>query len=274
MGRASRSAGRRGRLPKAAAGLAILIAGLVVFASLQGGVDGGDGPLNAIAAAAVRTQSEPGGRAVMHVVVSSPAHPDSLTMTGRMVYDAEDRTRGVIIAPPSESNHPLKLELVTDGAIMYLHSSQFGSLPGGSTWMKLDLSSGEELDTPVPAGGDPKGELAILEGVTGVRKLGREEVRGVPTTHYRGTIGAAGNGDSPLHLEVWIDGDELVRRMRIVQSQPQDGGGSTTTDMRIDFFDFGIEPKIDVPGSSEVFDATSLAQRPDSGLPLLRPGRR
>jgi hypothetical protein len=31
-------------------------------------------------------------------------------------------------------------------------------------------------------------------------------------------------------------------------------------DMRIDFFDFGYEPEIEVPDSSEVFDATSLAE--------------
>jgi hypothetical protein len=30
--------------------------------------------------------------------------------------------------------------------------------------------------------------------------------------------------------------------------------------MRIDFFDFGIDPEIDVPESSEVFDATALAR--------------
>jgi hypothetical protein len=28
----------------------------------------------------------------------------------------------------------------------------------------------------------------------------------------------------------------------------------------MDFFDFGIEPEIDVPDSSEVFDATALTE--------------
>ncbi len=32
------------------------------------------------------------------------------------------------------------------------------------------------------------------------------------------------------------------------------------TDMRMDFFDFGAVPLIDVPGSSEVFDATAMVQ--------------
>lgn len=49
--------------------------------------------------------------------------------------------------------------------------------------------------------------------------------------------------------------------MRVVNSQPWTGGeGSMTTDMRMDFFDFGDVPEIDVPEASEVFDATSLAE--------------
>ena len=33
-----------------------------------------------------------------------------------------------------------------------------------------------------------------------------------------------------------------------------------TIGMRMDFFDFGIVPELDVPEPSEVFDATALAQ--------------
>jgi len=153
-------------------------------------------------------------------------------------------------------------------------------LPGGSKWMALDLSFGEDLDTPLPANVDAKGELALLEAVTGkVQKLGKEDVRGVPTTHYRGTIGASENAEllrkegaedlasyvkekaSPLRVEAWIDADGLVRRMRLVHTQPPEKGkGPTTIDMRMDFFDFGLDPEIDVPESSEVFDATDLAR--------------
>ena len=118
----------------------------------------------------------------------------------------------------------MKVEAVTDETVMYMRSSQFGSLPDGSEWMGLDLSFGEELDTPLPADVDAKGELALLEAVTGkVQKLGKEDVRGVPTTHYRGTVGVSENAErlreegaedlasyieekgSPLKVEAWID---------------------------------------------------------------------
>jgi hypothetical protein len=167
--------------------------------------------------------------------------------------------RSVMTVPPHKGGDPMKMETVYDGTVMYMRSSQFGALPGGSEWMALDLSFGGEPDTPLSAGGDAKGELALLEAVTGkVQKLGKEDVRGVPTTRYRGAVEEEG---SPFRVEAWIDADGLVRRMRLVHSQPPENGqGPTSIDMRIDFFDFGIDPEIDVPELSEVFDATALAR--------------
>lgn len=270
---------RRRRLWRAVIGLSALIVALAVFAWQQGGDGDSPGPLNAIAKAAERTQDESGGRAVMRAVVSSPTRPAPLTMTGQAVFDAEGRSRMVLTVPQPEGGDPMKMDVVADGTVMYMRSSQFGSLPGGGEWMALDLSFGE-LDAPLPANVDAKGELALLEAVTGkVQRLGKEDVRGVPTTHYRGTVGVSENAEqlrekgaddlashieeegSPLQVEAWVDADGLVRRMRLVNSQlPEKGKGSTTIDMRIDFFDFGIDPEIDVPESSEVFDATALTR--------------
>jgi hypothetical protein len=269
----------RRRLSQALIGLAILIVAFAVFAWQQGGDSGGGGPLNAIAQAAERTQDEPGGRAAMRAVVSSPAQSAPQTMTGQVVFDAEGRSRMVITMPQSSEDDPVKMEAVMDGTVMYMRSSQFRPLPDGSEWMALDLTLGE-LDTTLPAGVDAQGELALLERATGkVQKLGEEDVRGVPTTHYRGTVGVSENAEllreeggeelasyleregSPVRVEAWIGADGLIRRMRIVQSQPSEqDGGPTTMDMSIDFFDFGISPEIDVPDSSEVFDATALAR--------------
>jgi hypothetical protein len=269
---------RRSRLWQAFIGLLILVAALGVFAWQQGG--DGDGPLNAIAAAAEKTQDQSGGRAVMHSVVTTAGQSAPLTMTGRIVFNAEDRARGVITAPQTASGGPMTLDIVGDGTVMYMHSSQFDSLPDGRKWMALDLSLGDELNTSVPADVDAKGELALLESVSGdIQKLGKEDVRGVPTPHYRGTIAVSDQvkrmreegadavasltekDGSPLQVEAWIDADGLVRRMSLVHSQPaEEGRKATTIDMRIDFFDFGFEPEIDVPDSSEVFDATALTR--------------
>jgi len=177
------------------------------------------------------------------------------------------------------------MQSVIDGTVMYMRSSLFGSLPEGLEWMSLDLALGEDLESPLPANADATAELELLEEVTGVSKRGREVVRGVPTTRYAGTVsvseqseslrGQGGEGLSslveeegaPLRIEVWIDEDDLVRRMDYTISQPgEEGEGRTTIDMRMYFYDFGTIPKIEVPDPSEVFDATSLA-REKAGLP-------
>ncbi|MGN6201793.1 MAG: hypothetical protein ACTHNY_05255, partial [Solirubrobacterales bacterium] len=259
----------------------------VVFASQQGGGDGAGGPLNAIAEAAVKTQQEGGVRAALRGIVSQPGQSKPLVVTGHEVYADSGVARGIVTATDPKSGEPVKVEMVQDGTEVYMRSSSFGTLPDGKEWMGVDYSLGDDLETPVPAGGDALGELALLEKATGgVEKVGTEKVRGVSTTRYRGRISVAENAKrlrelggeetaafiekegSPLQIEAWIDAKGLVRQMRIVQTKAgEKGEDPTTTDMRIELYDFGIEPKIEVPESSEVFDTTSLVQEQlqDSG---------
>jgi hypothetical protein len=258
--------------------LTVLVAAFVVLALQQGDDGGGGGPLNAIAQAAEKTQGEPGGRVSMRAVISSGTS-DSFTMRGRGVFDGADRAQIVMRMRRPDNGQPVKMEEIGDGTVMYMRSNLFDPLPDGKEWMMLDFGSVMELDSPLPAGGDVKGELALLETVgDDVRKLGKEKVRGVETTRYRGKLDPSeeaqklredGSADfatkvkeegSPVRVEAWIDGDELVRRMRIISSHPQhEGKPEMTIDMTVDFFDFGYEAKIEPPDSDEVFDATSLA---------------
>lgn len=269
---------------RAAAGLAILIAALVAFASQQGdsgdgGGDGGGGPLNAIAAAAERTQDESGGRTATRTVISSPAQSESFVISGPGTFNAEGLTEATLRFRRPESDELVEMQMVASESAMYMSSDLFGSLPGGNEWMGLDLSFLDESEAPVPVDGDAMGELAILEAVADdVQKLGQEDVRGVPTTRYRGKVDNSERAEQlreegaeefaseieqgrPLQIEVWIDADGLVRRMRYVNvEQGAKGEKATTTDMRVDFFDFGIEPEIELPDSDEVFDATAIAK--------------
>jgi len=243
--------------------LSVVVLGLAAFVWQQQGGDGG-GPLNAIAQAAEKTEGETGGRAVMRVLVRSPGRSEPITMTGWSIFNAEGRTREVLRMPNPKSDGTVKLETVTDGNLFYIRSRLFGALPGGSEWMKLDPSLGQEPETPAPADVDAKGELELLESVSDdVQVVGRENVRGVPTTRYRGTLESAesDSASAPLQVEVWVDAHELVRRTRLFQPRAEEGGEeSTSIDMRMDFFDWGIDPEIEVPDSSEVFDATPLAE--------------
>ncbi len=259
-------------------GLAVLVVLLVLFISQGGDEGGGVGPLNAIAKAAAKTQDAGGGRAVMRGVIRDPERSKPIILTGRLVYDADWVARGSMTAPDPDSSQVVRLDFMQDGTMMYMRSNKFGTLPEGREWMGLDLALGEDLDTAVPTGSDAHGELELLEKAGGaVEKVGKEEVRGVSTTRYRSRLGVAESAKrlreagakdtpaiveehaSPLQFEAWIDAKGLVRRMRVFQVRPAPGE-EKTIDMRTDFFDFGFEPEIDVPDSSDVFDATSLAK--------------
>lgn len=255
--------------------LVVAVVGLAVLVSqLTGG--GGGTPLNAVAVAAVKMQEEKGGRAIMRVVTSS-ASGKPVTVTGRAVFDAEGRARAVLSVQSANSNDGSSAEMISEGPVLYMRSPEF-KLPPGRRWMKIDLEAAIGLKLPAPAGSDPRSELALLEAAGDAQKLGRENVRGVPTTRYRGTIGVAEgskrlreqgeeklaerfekNG-SPQHFEVWIGSGALVRRLRVFGLESSSEGASTNVDMTIDYFDFGFEPRIEAPDPSEVFDGTSLAE--------------
>jgi hypothetical protein len=274
---------RRRRFWQVVAGLSILAVVLVALASLRGGDGDGGGPLNAVAEAADKTQRQPGGRATVRGIVSSPKQAVPLTITGEIVFDTEaNRAQGEVTFKDPQSGDPVEMEMVGDGTMVYMSSSVLGSLPDGRKWIGLDLSLGDDLNSPVPANFDPKGELELLASEAGdgkVLKLGSEEVHGVETTRYRGTVSVTdqverlrdeGADDlasyieekgTPVRFEAWIDAGELVRRMRIVKTQEGEGDkGPETIDMRMDFSDFGPVNEIDVPDPDEVFDATSLAR--------------
>lgn len=245
---------RRFPLRGLAIGLIVLLAAAGVFVWQQGG--GGGGPLNAVAKAAEVTEHEPGGHAAVHTIISRDGK--TIDMTGTMVFDETGNVSGVFSFPDPKSGRRLKMQMVGDDGAMYMSSGLFGSLPGGASWMKFDFSSGEASGAPISSTGDVTQGLKLLNAVNDVEKLGSDEVRGVPTTRYRGTSGPS---DKPLHIEAWIDGDGRVVQTRLVNSPSGHGeGASPRIDMRIDYFDFGPVPPVKVPDPGEVFDATALGE--------------
>lgn len=221
----------------------------------------------------------------MRTVISAPVRSESFTIRGTGAFDAEGRSRAILRFRRPGSDELVEMQMVGSEDAMYMSSDLFGSLPGDRKWMGLDLSSLQGSEAPVPADGDAMGELALLEAVADdVQKLGQEDVRGVSTTRYRGKVDNSERVEQlreegaeelaseieegpPLQIEVWIDADGLVRRMGYVKVEREEGDEKATTmDMRVDFFDFGVEPEIELPDSSEVFDATAIAEK-SVGLP-------
>lgn len=181
------------------------------------------------------------------------------------------------------------IETLVDGNFMYMRGGMFTQgidLPEG-TWLKADLqefadAQGIDLAQAQQAGtNDPRQQLAMLKGVSedGVEELGEEEVRGARTTHYRAEVdleraleesGAVIDREDferyvdslpfdSTTVDLWIDGDDRVRRM--VMEMPVPEGGNATIAMTMEFYDFGAELDLEPPRAEDTRDFNELMQR-------------
>jgi hypothetical protein len=147
---------------------------------------------------------------------------------------------------------PADVEAVyADGALYVRLSGLAGLLPGlatgGRDWLSVDLGAdgealGEYLDF---GGGDPTRLLETLEAAGAFDDVGSEEVRGVETTRYRGTVASS-------EVDVWVGADGLVRRVTV-----SDGEG---TDVELELFDFGADVDVERPPADEVAELSDLLQ--------------
>jgi hypothetical protein len=188
-----------------------------------------------------------------------------------------------------------RMEFVIDGLVHYI------KLPEGSKdlralankWLKIDLEkagekSGLDLGALQQANQNPSQLMQFLRGASDdVEELGREDVRGVETTHYRATVdldeaaerGAdigelseemreqlkaeiermkAQLGVETFPVDAWVDEDSLVRRMKMDLGFTADGEAVDMV-MTIDFFDFGVDVRVAPPPADQTVDVTELA---------------
>jgi hypothetical protein len=247
-------------------GLAVVVVAVVVVVIAQSGGSGG-GPLDAIAKAAEVTQREPGGRAVIKATVTTDTG-EGITESGSMTFDESGRAEGELTVGGLQGGKHIVMTSIADGTTAYVTSDGFEELPGGKKWMEMDLASATKTTSPAgPASGGPAEGLKLLEKVQDSEVVGKEDVRGVPTTHYRGTMPASEEvfgvkvKSSAPSIDVWIDAQDRVRRTEIsVSTSVAATGDSATTEMTMDFVEFGRVPKIEVPPGDEVWNATSLIE--------------
>ena len=257
------------------AALALLLVALVLPLAACGGDVSPD--LSGVAQAAEKTESARTAR----FELAFGAGEMSFSARGAVDYDRNRTRMAMDLSSLGEAlgqGAPASaVDAVLDGSDLYV---RFPSLTGfvrpARPWLKLDLEklaarSGvdlSELDQLSHA--DPAQALAYLQGAGGFDEVGTEDVRGVETTHYEGTIdpeeGAAklsahqreeverlleGSSVSALPAEAWIDRDGYLRRLTVTLPD------HVTTSMEL--FDFGQDVDIDVPSDDEVTVLTELA---------------
>jgi hypothetical protein len=246
-------------------GLAVVVIAVVVFAVTQGS-GGGGGTLSTIAKAAEVTQREPGGHAVLHLVSTASTGDEGLTETGSMVFDDTGTAEGTIAVKGHKTGREVTMQAIGDGTTSYVSSDAFDSISEGKKWVKVDFTHAVKVmgSSSLPPAAGPEEGLKILERVEGAHKVGTEDLDGVPTTRYTGSVPPAEEvfgvktNASPTQADVWIDAQDRVRRMRITgTSAPGETEGTVRSHMTIDYVSFGRVPKIELPAADEVFDMTS-----------------
>lgn len=276
---------RKGRWAGIAAAVAIGACALVSAGC--GGATGSALSLDPVAAAATKTQ-QAGGARVRFAIHFAGANR-SVAVTGAGTIDGESSKLTFEAAPGSAlsqlgggSMQVISLEQSGD-YVLYLQLGALASqLPGGKQWVELDVSklgksAGVDLGKLLSGSQIQPGDLLSMLEAEGakIRNLGSATVDGAATTRYHVTIDTAkaleSNGlSSPLlagaaaavptvPVDAWIGKDGLLRRIKIAAATAQGRFGMT-----MDLYDYGANVTVSAPPSSDVFDATQLAQQ---GIP-------
>ena len=176
--------------------------------------------------------------------------------------------------------------LVLDETI-YLRSPLFELFTGDADrWVTVDLAdagetAGLDVDALVEDHTGPAALIQQLRGAAGdIEELGDAEVRGVATRHLRVVVHtdraieqappeardqlrsfaeASGLPDA-YPLEVWIDDDALVRRVRTVVEVQDETAGPVTQQTTLELFDFGLPVDLDPPADDEVVEMRTVLE--------------
>lgn len=177
-----------------------------------------------------------------------------------------------------------KVDVVTDGSDVYLKLGGLATILGATTnqsWIKISGDSTGAGAIGVPLG-DGTQVLKLLEQAGDIKEVGTEQVRGVDTTHYQGTLDVAAalarasaadraKAESELGkvgidpsaatvpVDVWIGTDDgLVHKVQLgVQglsstSTSEAGAGAVAGTFTMELFDFGQPVTITVPSADQV----------------------
>lgn len=185
-----------------------------------------------------------------------------------------------------------EMQILMDEGVVYMRSPLFEDV--GTDWISMDPS---KMDPAAASqfGGfgmgttDPSAYIGLFAGVFDVKASGEQELDGVSTTHYVGTIDlqkvlegftdVVGKDvdastkkqlrtaveqfrslgiDEKIPFEIWIGDDGLPRRQRISMDFGEllPGAEEASMAMTVDFSDYGKPVEIEVPRRSEVTDMT------------------
>jgi hypothetical protein len=220
--------------------------------------------------------------------ITGEGYFNSSRLEGKFNFQASGLPASATAQLPAGGLH---VEALFKFPAIYVGSSVFAApaLQGklhGARWIKLDLGRfsqalGVNLLQLSGAQSSPAQFLRYLKAVGGTpERVGSALVRGVQTAHYRATIDLhklpdvlppalasrlraqigkliAQTGTSKIPIDVWVDGQHLLRRLAFELSLSASEQRAQMK-LSLELFDYGPTPPVLPPPASEVFDATQL----------------
>jgi hypothetical protein len=233
-----------------------------------------------VALAVATTDRQAGALAfVMKGTVTTKGQPVPLSARGTIDRKTQ---RAAFSTKMTFGSQSFTVQQIADKREIYLRSPILaGKLPGGKSWMKVDLAKaartpGVDLDA-LGAGGpsqDPAQGLDYLQGAGTAKRVGVAKVNGVATTHYRVQVDlkravkrsakatakrsidrliATLGGPATLPVDVWIDGDHLVRRQHVAYTATVTGQLSEF-DITTEYTGFDAKLDAKPPADADTYD--------------------
>lgn len=231
-------------------------------------------------AAAIDTDAAGSARYVL--TTSTNVNGQDVVFTGEGVYDwAKDLGQTSYDVPVGKVLQRLI------GPDLYLALPQ---QPG--VFFKLKTS--DVASSPVGGSVDPSAQLHMLAAVEEAEVVGEQDVRGVPTTHYRGSYdvaraikGARGLQQPALRsllglgadaksasYDVFLDEDGLLRRLEQtvdIPASPATANQELSVRTTLELFDFGLTVAVPAPEAGAVRDGAPLLDALRTALPKPSP---
>jgi len=267
--------------------ISLLVAVCLLAAGCGASPDFGD-----LAEAGRRTSEQGSARiAVTSVVDGGLGQPKQRTdATGLIQFEPGSTELEVRIGAPAftEPGWPgdaVPMVVIGDGAATYVRSAAW---PVEQPWTQL------AADDAAAQGGLGSADLGsrlelLAGGVTALEEVGEEEVRGVPSVHYRVTVDlpraaeaapedqrailtdlAEQGGITELPFDLWV-GEGLVRRMSYRLDLPRAAEGESATAglaggasivTIVEYFDFGVPFQPRIPDDVVLATAETVTAAP------------
>jgi hypothetical protein len=258
--------------------------------------------------AAVAKSEDAGGANFTLTVTATPSSGQAVTVNANGVFDGQsadvttDLSGALAVLGQGGTNGQVEIRYLQENGdpVIYADAPALSAMiPGGATWVRLDLqtlgkSFGVDLNQLLGQGAQNPGDaLDLLKAVGSVQAVSTDPIPG--TTHYvaeidpakvadqvatdiGGTIGQkienavanASGTPGPTPVDVWIDDNGLVRQVVLDLSGTHDGQ-TGSLHLQLDISGYGTAVNVTAPPSSEVFDATGLVSSLASSASSLAP---